>query len=58
MNYKRLILSLLVILPMAMDAQSFATVWQQVEANNLTLKAGRQVYSIVKARKRAGACNE
>lgn len=43
MNYKILILSLLTTLPIAMEAQNFATVWQQVEANNLTLKAGRQV---------------
>ena len=43
MNYKILILSFLVLIPMAMDAQSFATVWREVEANNLTLKADRQL---------------
>ena len=43
MNYKTLILVLLSVLPLMTDAQNFATVWREVEGNNLTLKAGRQL---------------
>lgn len=54
MNHKVLIFSLLMILPMAMEAQSFGIVWRAVEENNLTLKASRQLMEAEQMDNRVG----
>ena len=54
MNYKILFFSLLMIIPTAMIAQDFATVWREVEANNLTLKADRQLVEADQMENRVG----
>ncbi len=42
------------IIPTAMTAQDFATVWREVEANNLTLKAARQLVEADQMENRVG----
>lgn len=42
------------IISTAMTAQDFATVWREVEANNLTLKAGRQLVEADQMENRVG----
>lgn len=54
MNHKFLILSLLILLPVAIEAQSFGVVWRAVEANNLTLKASRQLMEAEQMDNRVG----
>ena len=42
------------VIPTAMTAQDFATVWREVETNNLTLKAGRQLVEADQMENRVG----
>lgn len=54
MNCKILFFSLLMVIPTAMTAQDFTTVWREVETNNLTLKAGRQLVEADQMENRVG----